>query len=42
MSRLKEASEIIKLMEPVEGEIRRVYECCDCQKLFGRRFIPFS
>jgi len=37
-----EAEKLIEVITPVEGEMRAVYKCAECGRLFGRRFIPFG
>ena len=37
-----EVLRILHLMEPVSGEQRSAYQCRDCGKVFGRRFIPYG
>lgn len=37
-----EAKKLIVTIPQVQGEVRSVQKCCDCGKLFGRRFIPFG
>jgi len=31
-----------RAMTPVQGEQRVIYQCGDCKKLFGRRFVPYG
>lgn len=37
-----EAAKLLKVITPIEGEMRVVYKCVECGQLFGRRFIPFG
>jgi hypothetical protein len=41
-ARLARIRKLLRSMEPVKGECRTVEECCDCNHLFGRRFIPYG
>lgn len=36
----RQAQAMMKEMDPVAGEMRRVYECTQCGAIFGRRYIP--
>lgn len=33
---------LFRAMRTVQGERRVVYKCCNCQTLFGRRYIPYG
>lgn len=34
--------ELMEQMTPIQGETRVVEQCCNCQTLIGRRYIPYS
>ena len=40
--RRDEVDKIMAAMTPVNGEMRCVYQCGHCDRLFGCRFIPYG